>query len=123
MNKKILVVEDNELSMLLMVDILRHHGYKVIQATNGSQGLELARDHSPDLILMDMQMPVMDGFEAIEKLRADKETAGIKIVAVTSFAMAEEKRRVFETGADEYISKPIDTRQIPLIVQRMIGFP
>ena len=121
MNKKVLVVEDNELSMVLVTDILRHHGYEVIQATNGSQGLELARGHSPDLILMDIQMPVMDGFEAISQLKADEKTAGIKIVAVTSFAMAEEKKRVLETGADEYIAKPIDTRKLPVIVQQLIG--
>lgn len=123
MSKKILVAEDIESNMLLMANILRHHGYEVIEATNGLQALELAQQHCPDLILMDMKMPVMNGIEAIRQLRKDEKTAGIKIIAVTSFAMAEERKRVFDTGVDDYISKPIDTRNFPLVVQRMMGLP
>ena len=120
MKKKILVAEDNERNMRLMTDILRHYGYKVIQAINGLQAVELAKKHHPDLILMDMEMPVMDGFEAIKILRSDAITAGIKIVAVTSFALIEEKERILATGADEFTAKPIDTREFPKIVERIL---
>jgi two-component system, cell cycle response regulator DivK len=121
MKKKILVVEDNECNRRLVTDILRHFGYTVAQATDGSMALKMVEKYCPDLILMDMQMPVMDGFEAIKQLRNDEKTSGIKIIAVTSFAMAEEKERILATGVDQYIAKPIDTRKLPKIVKKMIG--
>ena len=121
MKKKILVVEDNDCNRRLVTDILRHFGYTVLQAADGIQALEMTEKNHPDLILMDMQMPIMDGFDCIRALRADEKTAGIKIVAVTSFAMAEEKNRILETGVDKYLAKPIDTRTLPKIVKQMIG--
>jgi len=121
MKKKILVAEDNECNRRLVTDILRHYGYVVIQANDGRQALELADQHDPDLILMDMQMPVMDGFEAIKQLRINAKTAGIKIIAITSFAMSEEKKLILATGVDKYMAKPIDTRKLPKVVRQMLG--
>jgi len=92
----------------------------VIQASNGCEALELARNHNADLILMDIQMPVMDGIEAIKRLRTDGKTAGIKIIAVTAFVLEEEKQRILETGVDGYLTKPIDTRKLPVIVQQIL---
>jgi len=121
MKKKILVAEDNERNMRLMTDLLCHYGYKVMQATDGRQAVELASKHQPDLILMDMKMPVVEGFEAIKMLRSEERTSGIKIIAVTSFALAEEIERILATGVDEFIAKPIDTREFPKTVQRILG--
>lgn len=121
MRKKILVVEDNECNMRLLTDLLRHYGYSVIQAINGLEAIHSARNNSPDLIMMDMQMPVMDGFDAIKQLREDERTARIKIIAVTSFAMSEEKQRILKTGVDHYLAKPINTRKLPQIIKKIIG--
>jgi len=82
---------------------------------------KLSRSQQIDLILLDMQMPIMNGYEAVKALRAEERTAGIKIIAVTSFALTEEKERIFETGVVGFVAKPIDTRELPAIVQRMIG--
>ena len=118
---RILIVEDNPQNRLLMVDILTAHGYEVLEATDGEEGIAAARLHKPDLILLDMQMPVMDGMAAARILKADPETAAIKILAVTSFAMKGDRERILAAGVDEYIAKPIDTRQLPLLVRSMLG--
>jgi len=120
MVEKILIVEDNPQNLLLMVDILTARGYDVVQAHDGAEGIRLAREHRPELILLDMQMPVMDGLEAARRLKADPETAGIKILAVTSFAMKGDRERILAAGCDEYMAKPIDTRQLPLLVRRLL---
>lgn len=116
----ILVVEDNEMNMRLMSDLLVHYGYEVLEAGNGLQAVMLARQHPVDLILMDMQMPIMNGFECIKMLRENEKTAEIKIVAVTSFAMEEEKASILATGIEAFVSKPIDTREFPKIVERLL---
>lgn len=116
----ILVVEDNEMNMRLMSDLLVFYGHQVLEAANGLQAMMLAHQHPIDLVLMDMQMPIMNGFESVKMLRANEKTAGIKIIAVTSFAMDEEKSLILETGVDEFISKPIDTREFPKIVERLL---
>ena len=120
MPKTILVVEDNELNLQLMVAILGHYGYEVLEARNGAQAMLIARNQPIDLILMDMQMPIMSGYEAVKMLRAEKKIAGIKIIAVTSFALSEEKTRILATGVDGFIAKPIDTREFPRIIQQML---
>jgi CheY-like chemotaxis protein len=121
MTPKILIVEDNVQNRLLMVDILKIRGYDVLEARDGMEGLQMARDHQPDLILLDMQMPVMDGLEAARRLKADPSTSGIKILAVTSFAMKGDRERILEAGCDEYMAKPIDTRQLPIMVRHLLG--
>ena len=121
MSPKILIVEDNVQNRLLMVDILTVHGYEVIEARDGLEGIQLAHSHKPGLILLDMQMPVMDGLEAARLLKADPETRSIKILAITSFAMKGDRERILAAGCDEYMAKPIDTRDLPIVVQRLLG--
>jgi len=121
MGKKILVVEDNDKNRRLIADILNYYGYDVREAANGEEGVNLAREFKPDLIFMDMQMPVMDGFTAIKILKNDPTTKHIKIIAITSFAMAGDKERIMSAGADEYISKPVNTMELPARVEKLLG--
>lgn len=121
MSKKILVVEDNEKNRMLIKDILLYHGYVVFEAENGKTGVELAKQHLPDLILMDIQMPVMDGFTAIALLREDPATKSIRMIALTSFAMKGDREKIMRAGFDDYIAKPIDTRKLPEIVKKYAG--
>jgi len=116
--KKVLVVEDNANNLLLTKDILRHHGYEVIVACNGHEAIRLARERNPDLILMDIQMAVMDGMTAGRILKGDPATRDIKVIAVTSFAMKGDRERILEAGFDDYIAKPLNTRELPLIVKK-----
>ncbi|MFZ2224302.1 MAG: response regulator [Candidatus Deferrimicrobium sp.] len=119
--KKVLVVEDNGNNLLLTKDILRHHGYEVIEAGNGHEAIRLARERNPDLILMDIQMPVMDGITAGRILKGDPATRQIKIIAVTSFAMKGDREKILEAGFDDYIAKPLNTRELPLIVGKHLA--
>lgn len=121
MNKKILIVEDNKINRTLLRDILRFYKHEVLEAENGEQGIKMAEEHSPHLILMDMQMPVMDGFTTTKLIKTNPLTKDIKIIAVTSFAMIGDKEKILNIGADEYISKPIDTRELPKLVERMLA--
>jgi CheY-like chemotaxis protein len=118
MGNKVLVVEDNQKNRKLMVDILRHYGFDVIEAESGREGIESAHGHMPDLIFMDIQMPGINGFEAIRVLKEAPETKHIRIIAVTSFAMRGDKEKILEAGADGYMSKPIDTRALPEIAKK-----
>ncbi len=118
---KILIVEDNKKNRLLLKDILMYYGYEVIEAVNGEEGVRLAIEHKPDLILMDIQMPVMNGFRAGEALKENPDTKHIKIVAVTSFAMKGDREKILKAGFDGYIAKPIDTKQLPEIVKELTG--
>src|SRR5574340_209914 len=117
MTGKILVVEDNKNNRRLLKDILVHYEYEVIEATNGEEGVSLAIEHKPDLILMDIQMPVMNGFRARKVLKENPDTKHIKVVAVTSYAMKGDREKIFKAGFDAYITKPIDTKQLSQIVK------
>jgi len=117
---KILVVEDNELNRKLIVAVLTYHGYKTLEAEDGAEGVRIAGEHTPDLILMDIQMPVMDGITAINILKNAPKTKGIRVIALTSFAMKGDKERFTEAGFVDYIAKPINTRKLPVIVKRYI---
>ena len=121
MAKKILIVEDNEVNRVLMKDLLAYHGYEIIEAANGAEGIEEAKEYRPDLILMDMQMPIMDGIQAITHLKADPETRDLKIIGITSFAMKGDRERILQAGCDEYVAKPINTRELPKLVKRLLG--
>jgi len=121
MARKILVIEDNELNRVLLRDVLEYYGYAVSEAANGAEGIERARAGSPDLILLDIQMPVMDGFAAIEALRNDPIQRGKTIIALTSFAMLGDQERIMAAGFDGYLTKPIDTRKLPQMVQQWLG--
>jgi two-component system cell cycle response regulator DivK len=121
MSEKILVVEDNEQNRVLMRQILTHYGYEVLEATDGLTGLEIARALMPDLILLDIQMPVMNGFAVIRELRNNPELVNIKVIAVTSFAMKGDRERALEAGFDEYATKPIDTRKFVELVKQVLS--
>jgi two-component system cell cycle response regulator DivK len=120
MPKKILVVEDNEQNRILMRQLLTYHGYEVLEAADGAAGLAMARERMPDLILLDLQMPVMGGFGVIQELRKTPELSALKVMAVTSFAMKGDREKALEAGFDEYVTKPIDTRKFVEIVKNII---
>jgi CheY-like chemotaxis protein len=117
MNRTILIVEDDDNNLLLMSDILNYHGHTVLEAKNGVEGIEKARKNMPDLVLMDIQMPVMDGLTAAKALKNDPETRSLKLIALTSFAMQGDRERILAAGFDDYIAKPIDTREFPMIIK------
>jgi CheY-like chemotaxis protein len=106
--KKILVIEDNENNMYLMRFILKKNGYEVIESTTGKEGIELAIKERPDLILLDIQLPDIDGMEAAKKIRESEADGKVPIVAVTSFAMAGDRERILSGGCTGYIEKPLD---------------
>lgn len=110
MEKVILIVEDDEKNLKLFRDLLQVSGYTTLEATDGEQGVELAREEKPDLMLMDIQMPVMDGLEATKLLKNDDVTKDIPIVALTAYAMQGDEEKMREAGFDGYISKPIDIK-------------
>lgn len=121
MPKKILVVEDNDNNLTLIRDILRYHHYEVLEAENGEEGVKKARQHMPDLILMDIQMPIMDGFTALKQLKSSEETRDIKVIALTSFAMTGDRDKIMSAGFDDYIAKPIRTRELPETVRKILN--
>ncbi len=108
MAKVILIVEDDPKSLILTRDLLQVSGFTTIEATDGKQGIELAKARNPDLILMDIQMPEMDGLEATRILKADATTRNIPVLALTAYAMKGDEERILQAGCDGYISKPID---------------
>ena len=110
---RILVVEDNERNLKLVRDVLQYAGYDVIAASSGEQGVALAKERVPDLVLMDLQLPTMDGAEALRILRDDPLTREIPVVAVTAFAMKDDRERALDAGFDSYIEKPISVRALP----------
>ena len=118
MAPRILVVEDNEKNLVLMRDLLRYFGYEVLEARDGLECIDMAVEHCPGLILMDIQMPVMSGVEAMKALRMRAETREIKILAVTSLAMQGDRERLLGEGFDDYIRKPIDLVELPEIVKK-----
>jgi CheY-like chemotaxis protein len=109
--QRILVVEDNEKNMKLFRDVLEAKGYSPLEATSGEQAVELALENVPDLILMDVQLPGIDGIEALGRIRADERTKSIPVVALTAQAMAGDRERFLESGFDGYISKPVDVME------------
>ena len=113
----VLIVEDNPTNRRLIEVVLRRSGYRLLSAESGEQGVEIALREKPALILMDIQMPTMNGIDATRILRADPTTAHTPIVALTASAVAEERERAFEAGCNGYITKPIDTRAFPQQVQ------
>lgn len=110
--ERILVVEDNEKNMKLFRDVLSATGYRTLEATNGGEAVDLATEHAPDLVLMDIQMPDFDGVEALRRLRADDRTAAIPVLAVTAQAMQGDRERFLAEGFDGYLSKPVNVREL-----------
>ncbi len=120
MSHKILIVEDNENNRCLFRDILSFNGYEVSVAAHGQEGVTMARELKPDLILMDIQMPGMDGMTAGGILKGDPATSGLKIIALTSFAMRGDKENILAAGFDGYLSKPISTRELSGLVKQWL---
>jgi two-component system cell cycle response regulator DivK len=115
---QILLVEDNEKNMKLFRDLLQATGYRTLEATTGSQAVELAVEHSPDLVLMDIQLPDIDGVDALIRLRADERTASIPVLALTAQAMRGDRERFLAAGFDDYVPKPVDVAELVATVGR-----
>jgi two-component system, cell cycle response regulator DivK len=111
--RTVLIVEDNPRNRRLVRDVLAHAGFRTVEAETAEDGLELAREHPPDLVLMDIQLPGIDGVEALGRLRADRRTAAIPVIALTAFAMKEDRDRFGAAGFDAYVEKPVDVRALP----------
>ena len=118
--KTVLIVEDNELNMKLFHDLLDAHGYKTLQTKDGMEALEIARNHRPDLILMDIQLPEVSGLEVTKWLKEDDELAAIPVIAVTAFAMKGDEEKIREGGCEAYIAKPISVGQFLETVRRFL---
>ena len=116
--ERILLVEDNPVNRRLAEFLLRANGFAVIEARTGEEALHKARGEQPDLIVMDLQLPGMDGFTATRQLKADAATRHIPVIAMTAYAMSGDRERALEAGCDGYITKPIDTREFPQTIGR-----
>lgn len=116
--RKILIVENSPTHRRLLRNMLKHYGYEVLEAADGREGVSMAMAHLPDLILMDLQMPEMDGFRAGYILRSGPKTRHIKIIALTSFAVKEDRERFMEAGFVDYIAKPINTKELPELLRK-----
>ena len=109
---KILLVEDNEMNRDMLSRRLKRRGYEVIMALDGSQGVSMTISESPDLVLMDMSLPVMDGWEATQTLKANPDTRSIPIIALTAHAMAGDREKALQAGCDDYDTKPIELKRL-----------
>jgi two-component system cell cycle response regulator DivK len=122
MGKKILIVDDNEKNLKVLRVVLQHSGYETIEATDGEQAIRLAKDILPDLILMDIRMPGMNGIEATRILKSEELTAKIPVVVVTSSAMRGDRERICsETWCDDFITKPIEIKPLLELVKKYVG--
>ena len=115
---QVLVVEDNERNMKLFRDVLQASGYRTLEATTGERAVELVTEHRPDLVLMDIQLPDIDGVEALDRLRANERTASVPVLAVTAQAMEGDRQRFLAAGFDGYLSKPVNIADLVATVTR-----
>jgi two-component system cell cycle response regulator DivK len=118
--RRILVVEDNPLNLKLVRDVLQFAGYDVVEAQSGEDGLRAAQQDPPDLVLMDLQLPGIDGTETLRRLRASSLGRDVPVVAVTAFAMAEDRERACMAGFDGFIEKPISARDLPAMIEAFL---
>ena len=119
--EKILIVEDSLLNMRLIEMTLRASDYTLLRATDGEEALKMALDERPDLIIMDIQLPKMNGLEVVRRLRETPAFGHTPIIGVTAYAMKGDRERIIEAGCDTYLSKPIDTRELPRVVVEMLS--
>jgi len=119
--KTILIVEDNEKNMKLARDILRAKGYATLEAVNGLDGVKLAHEHLPDLVLMDIQLPDINGIEAFERIRGHAATAKVPVVAFTASVTANDRSRIGDAGFDGFLGKPINLKEFLETVRRLLG--
>jgi two-component system cell cycle response regulator DivK len=117
---RILVVEDNERNLRLVRDVLQHAGFEVVVADSGEQGVDVATSSAPDLVLMDLGLPGIDGAEALRRLRARPETAGLPVVAVTAYVTEADRDAGRRAGFDGFLTKPIDVRSLPAQVRSFL---
>jgi len=119
--KTVLVVEDNELNMKLFHDLLEAHGYNILQTKDGMEALRIAREHKPDLILMDIQLPEVSGLEVTKWIKEDENLKSIPVIAVTAFAMKGDEEKIRAGGCEAYIAKPISVTNFLETVQRFLN--
>ncbi|MGB3386891.1 MAG: response regulator [Pseudaminobacter sp.] len=118
---RILLVEDNEMNRDMLSRRLSRRGFEVLLAENGQVGVELTASEKPDLILMDMSLPVMDGWEATRRIKADPSTSGIPVIALTAHAMASDREMALQAGCDDYDSKPVDLARLIQKIEQLLG--
>ena len=121
MKEKILIVEDNSLHTKLIEMTLRTKNYTLLKATDGEKALDMAIRERPDLIIMDLNLPGMTGFEVTKKLRENPAFSQTPIIAITAYAMKRDREMVIESGCDAYLSKPIDTRELPGVIAELLS--
>ena len=119
--KRVLIVEDNELNMKLFNDLLEAHGYATLQTRDGVEALQMAREHRPDLILMDIQLPEVSGLEVTKWIKEDEELRSIPVIAVTAFAMKGDEEKIREGGCEAYIAKPISVMSFLSTVDQFLS--
>jgi two-component system cell cycle response regulator DivK len=117
----ILIVEDNEKNMKLVRDILRHHGHATIEAATGEEGVRIACEHRPDLVLMDIQLPDIDGIAALRRMRADPALDAMPVIAVSASVMPDDQQKIVGSGFDAFVTKPIDLKQFRATVERFLA--
>jgi two-component system cell cycle response regulator DivK len=120
MKKRILIVEDNPVHTRLIEMTIRSKKYTLLKATSGEEAMDIATRERPDLILMDLNLPEMTGFEVTKKLRENPIFSHTPIIAITAYAMSRDRERVIESGCDAYLTKPIDTRELPRVIAKML---
>jgi len=118
---KILLVEDNEMNRDMLSRRLVKRGHEVVTAVDGQQGVDLAASEAPEIILLDMSLPVMDGWEAAKRLKADASTSGIPVIALTAHAMAGDREKCLAAGADDYDTKPVDFKRLLGKINALLG--
>ncbi len=121
MSKRILVVEDTEDNRQIIRDLLTSAGYEMIEAVDGEEGVAMAAQHRPDLILMDIQLPVLDGYEATRRIKAQPELKHIPVIAVTSYALSGDEAKTKAAGCDGYVAKPFSPRQLLAKVREFLS--
>ena len=121
MTKRILIIEDQEDNRAIMRDLLSTAGYALIEAVDGEEGVKLARSERPDLILMDIQLPVLDGYEATRRIRAIADLKSVPIIAVTSYALSGDEAKTRAAGCDSYVAKPFSPRELLAKVRALLA--
>ncbi|TVM03582.1 MAG: response regulator [Candidatus Brocadia sp. WS118] len=119
-DNNVMVVEDNEKNRKLMRVVLKAKGYNVIEATTGEEALNILKNQKPNIILMDIQLPGIDGLTLIKQIKADAVTKEIPIIAVTAYAMKGDEQKILDTGCEAYMSKPINTQELPHMIEKYI---
>jgi two-component system, cell cycle response regulator DivK len=118
---KVLLVEDNEMNRDMLSRRLIRRGYEVVFAVDGQQGVDMARSENPDIILMDMSLPVLDGWEATKRVKSDAATRGVPVIGLTAHAMSGDREKAIEAGCDDYDTKPVELDRLIEKIERLLG--